>query len=192
MGLGQDQTHDPSICSQTRICCQTHYRLGYTARFNISYTMVITPLMFFEIPINSHLRFSKSSSLISLASLLTKYKWPKEGMTERHAKGNIHPHLFKVGGIKTFKKQCNIQEAKIKLRRERKLTYFGGDGGTFSSATTRGVAPMAAIIPVIAGALCQNKIHNFKEKNIGCFQFLHRKLVDMYTENSAKDDILFW
>ena len=31
MGLGRDQTRDPWICSQTRICCQTLYRLRYTA-----------------------------------------------------------------------------------------------------------------------------------------------------------------
>ena len=30
MGPGQDWTRDPWICSQTRICCQTRYRLHYT------------------------------------------------------------------------------------------------------------------------------------------------------------------
>ena len=29
MGLGRDQTHDPWICSQIRICSQTRYRLHY-------------------------------------------------------------------------------------------------------------------------------------------------------------------
>ena len=29
MGPGQDHTRDPWICSQTRICCQTRYRLRY-------------------------------------------------------------------------------------------------------------------------------------------------------------------
>ena len=33
MGLGRDQTRDPWICSQTRICCQAHYRLRYAARY---------------------------------------------------------------------------------------------------------------------------------------------------------------
>ena len=32
MGPGRDRTHDPWICSQTRICCQTRYRLRYAAR----------------------------------------------------------------------------------------------------------------------------------------------------------------
>ena len=32
MGPGQDRTRDPWICSQTRICCQTRYRLCYAAR----------------------------------------------------------------------------------------------------------------------------------------------------------------
>ena len=33
MGPGRDQTRDSSICSQTRICCQTRYRLPYAARY---------------------------------------------------------------------------------------------------------------------------------------------------------------
>ena len=32
MEPGRDRTRDPWICSQTRICCQTHYRLRYVAR----------------------------------------------------------------------------------------------------------------------------------------------------------------
>ena len=32
MGPGRDQTSDPWICRQTRICCQTHYWLRYAAR----------------------------------------------------------------------------------------------------------------------------------------------------------------
>ena len=32
MGLGRDRTRDPPICSQSRICCQTRYRLRYAAR----------------------------------------------------------------------------------------------------------------------------------------------------------------
>ena len=32
MGPGRDRTREPWICSQTRICCQTHYRLRYAAR----------------------------------------------------------------------------------------------------------------------------------------------------------------
>ena len=32
MGPGRDRTRDPWICSQTRICCQTRYRLRYEAR----------------------------------------------------------------------------------------------------------------------------------------------------------------
>ena len=31
MGPDRDQTRDPWICSQTRICSQTHYRLRYAA-----------------------------------------------------------------------------------------------------------------------------------------------------------------
>ena len=33
MGPGQDRTRDHWICSQTRICCQTCYRLRYAARW---------------------------------------------------------------------------------------------------------------------------------------------------------------
>ena len=33
MGPGGDRTRIPWICSQTRICCQTHYRLCYAARY---------------------------------------------------------------------------------------------------------------------------------------------------------------
>ena len=33
MGPGRDPTCDPWICSQTRICCQTRYRLRYAARW---------------------------------------------------------------------------------------------------------------------------------------------------------------
>ena len=33
MGPSRDRTRDPWICSQTRICCQTHYRLCYVARY---------------------------------------------------------------------------------------------------------------------------------------------------------------
>ena len=33
MGPGRDRTRDPWICSQTRICSQTHYRLRYAARY---------------------------------------------------------------------------------------------------------------------------------------------------------------
>ena len=33
MGPGRDRTRDPWICSQTRICCQTRYRLRYAARW---------------------------------------------------------------------------------------------------------------------------------------------------------------
>ena len=32
MGPGRGRTRDPCICSQTRICCQTRYRLHYAAR----------------------------------------------------------------------------------------------------------------------------------------------------------------
>ena len=33
MGPGRDRTRDPWICSQTRICCQTRYRLRYVAQY---------------------------------------------------------------------------------------------------------------------------------------------------------------
>ena len=36
MGPGRDRTRDPWICSQTRICCQTRYRLRYAARYSSS------------------------------------------------------------------------------------------------------------------------------------------------------------
>ena len=34
MGPGSDRTLDPWICSQTRICCQTRYRLRYAVVVN--------------------------------------------------------------------------------------------------------------------------------------------------------------
>ena len=34
MGPGRDRTRDPWICSQTRICCQTLYRMRYAARYH--------------------------------------------------------------------------------------------------------------------------------------------------------------
>ena len=37
MGPGRDRTRDPWICSQTRICCQTRYRLRYAARLKACY-----------------------------------------------------------------------------------------------------------------------------------------------------------
>ena len=37
MGPGRDRTRDPCICSQTRIYCQTRYRLRYAVRYNIDY-----------------------------------------------------------------------------------------------------------------------------------------------------------
>ena len=40
MGPGWDRTHDPSICSQTRICSQTHYRLPYMAWFGESWSLI--------------------------------------------------------------------------------------------------------------------------------------------------------
>ena len=36
MGQDRDQTRYPWICSQTRICCQTRYRLRYAARLYAS------------------------------------------------------------------------------------------------------------------------------------------------------------
>ena len=36
LGPGWDQTRDPWICSQIRICSQTNYRLSYAARYVIS------------------------------------------------------------------------------------------------------------------------------------------------------------
>ena len=35
MGPVLDQTRDPWVCSQTRICCQKRYRLRYEARFKL-------------------------------------------------------------------------------------------------------------------------------------------------------------
>ena len=35
MGPDRDRTRDPWICSQTRICNQTRYRLRYAARRNV-------------------------------------------------------------------------------------------------------------------------------------------------------------
>ena len=32
MGPGRDRTRDPWVCSQTRICSRTRYRLRYAAR----------------------------------------------------------------------------------------------------------------------------------------------------------------
>ena len=42
MGLGRDRTRNPWICSQTRICCQTRYRLRYEARSIVDDTRYTT------------------------------------------------------------------------------------------------------------------------------------------------------
>ena len=36
MGPGRDRTRDPWICSQTRICYQTRYRMRYAARYRLT------------------------------------------------------------------------------------------------------------------------------------------------------------
>ena len=41
IGPSRDGTRDPWICSQTRICCQTRYRLGYAV-------MALTPVMLLQ------------------------------------------------------------------------------------------------------------------------------------------------
>ena len=43
MGPGRDRTCDPRICSQTPICCHTHYRLRYAARYSSSMTPSLLP-----------------------------------------------------------------------------------------------------------------------------------------------------
>ena len=46
MGPGRDWTRDPWICSQTRICCQTLYRLRYSAGQNKHDKKKITAIIF--------------------------------------------------------------------------------------------------------------------------------------------------
>ena len=36
IGPGRDRTCDPWICNQTRICCQTRFRLRYAALYSLS------------------------------------------------------------------------------------------------------------------------------------------------------------
>ena len=48
MGLGQDRTRDPRICSQTRNYCQTCYRLRYAARFLVYASRFNQTLSVFE------------------------------------------------------------------------------------------------------------------------------------------------
>ena len=51
MGQGRDQTLDPWICSQTRICSRTRYRLRYAARLqNIEKLIWGTQLFFNNCP----------------------------------------------------------------------------------------------------------------------------------------------
>ena len=40
MGPGWDRTRDPWICSQTHICCQSHYGLCYVAQLCIHVQMI--------------------------------------------------------------------------------------------------------------------------------------------------------
>ena len=40
MGPSRDRTRDPWICSQTRICNQTRYRLPYAARLSVAFDMI--------------------------------------------------------------------------------------------------------------------------------------------------------
>ena len=42
MGQGRDCTRGPWICSQTRICCQTLYRLRYTAQYQYTVKPVLS------------------------------------------------------------------------------------------------------------------------------------------------------
>ena len=46
MGPDRDRTRDPWICSQTRICCQTRYRLRYAARRKIKKTHSVLPILY--------------------------------------------------------------------------------------------------------------------------------------------------
>ena len=43
MGLCQDQTRDPWICGQTRICSRTHYRLSYSALYIFCFASIVDP-----------------------------------------------------------------------------------------------------------------------------------------------------
>ena len=55
MGPGRDRTRDPWICSQTRICRQTRYRLRYAAQSSSMYGLDLTRE-------NSQFKSSKGSS----------------------------------------------------------------------------------------------------------------------------------
>ena len=46
MGPGWDQTRDPWICSQIRICSQTRYQLRYGAQMILSWLKVKTVILF--------------------------------------------------------------------------------------------------------------------------------------------------
>ena len=77
MGLGWNRTRDPWICSQTRICCQTRYRLRYVARYKsklkasyVTKKFSVICLPVFPILLQKHPDLDLSISLVTPGSLL--------------------------------------------------------------------------------------------------------------------------
>ena len=65
MGPGWDQTRDPWICRQTRICCQTSYRLRYAARYSQLVNMLIS--------LEPHGIFGSNSACLFILTLLSHW-----------------------------------------------------------------------------------------------------------------------
>ena len=60
MGPGRDRTRDPWNCCQTRICCQTHYRLHYAARSSLLGDIVIASVCLSMICFHTHVRCARA------------------------------------------------------------------------------------------------------------------------------------
>ena len=65
MGAGRDRTRDPWICSQTRICCQTRYRLRYTTRLTQYAVLCKT---FLEVNGGTYFKGSSSQHISSIGN----------------------------------------------------------------------------------------------------------------------------
>ena len=75
MGPGRDRTHEPWICGQTRICCQTRYRLRYVPRSYACMNSSCSPMQY--IP-KSHV---KTMGCVGLQILIPLFV----GCTRMHA-----------------------------------------------------------------------------------------------------------
>ena len=124
MGPGRDRTRDPWICSQTRICCQTRYRLRYAARL----TWTLPLLRVWTYAVESH----SDTSLAAHFLLLSIFFWNFDGDAVALTMRNVFSLILRIDAITcTYTKKststlvtlweylldgiCNYKEAKVNL-----------------------------------------------------------------------------